>query len=151
MKGIEIQCASASSLISEVPLARRAHDALLASGQNPSLAEVIESVFQQHGVRLSKVEAARQLDGHRQGHSGTSAKAHDASGKAAEASDRVRTATEHDDPAELHACAQTAHEAAAKAHMDACLYHGRAMAYHGKKVENAAVEISEPEDDEPAK
>jgi hypothetical protein len=152
MKGIEIQCASASShsVAEEIPLARRCLDAMKADGKNPDLDEVIESVFQQHGVRLSKVETARQLDGHRQGHSGTSAKAHDASGKAAEASARVRTAVEGDDPVELHTAAQTAHEEAARAHWAAVHYHGRAATYHGEKVKDAAVEISEPEDnDEP--
>ncbi len=151
-KSFELCCASASShsVAEEIPLARRCLDAMKADGKNPDLDEVIESVFQQHGVRLSKVEAARQLDGHRQGHSGTSAKAHDASGNAAEASDRVRTAAEGDDPVELHTAAQTAHEEASRAHMQACLYHSRAAGYHGKKAENQSAELDEPADEKPA-
>jgi len=151
-KGIELCCASASShsVAEEIPVARQCLNALLASGQNPTLDEVIAAVSKEHGIRLSKDDAARQLDGHRQGHSGTSARAHDASGKAAEASDRVRNTTETDDPAELHACAQTAHEEASRAHMQACLYHSRAAGYHGKKAENQSAELDEPADEKPA-
>jgi hypothetical protein len=154
-KSFELCCASAHSHsvteeIPEVPLARRCLDALKADGKNPDLDELTEAIFQRHGVRLSKAEVARQLDGHRQGHSGTSARAHDASGKAAEASDRVRNMAETDDPAELHACAQTAHEEAARAHMKAWIYHGRAADYHKGKVLNQSAELNEPEDDESA-
>ena len=153
-KGVEICCASASSHSAnadEIPVARQALNTLIASGnKNPSLDEVIECAGREHGVRLSKAEVARQLDGHRQGHSVTSARAHDASGKAAEASDRVRNTTETDDPAELHACAQTAHEEAARAHMKAWIYHGRAADYHKGKVLNQSAALNEPEDDESA-
>jgi len=145
MKSIELCCARATSGhpdTDEIPVTRQVLNALIAAGKNPDLDELTEAVFQQHGVRLSKVEAARQLAGRRQGHSGTSAKAHELSSAASEASDRARTG-EGD-----HTTAHDAHEAAAKAHMDACLYHGRAMAYHEKKVENAAVEIPEPADEE---
>jgi hypothetical protein len=153
MKSFEIHAASGHSgtdEIPEVPLARRCLDALKADGKNPDLDELTEAIFQRHGIRLNKFEVARQLDARRQGHSKTSAKAHDASCKAAEASDRARNIGEGDDPAELHACAQTAHEEAARAHWTAVHYHGRAATYHGEKVKNSAVEISEPEDnDEP--
>jgi hypothetical protein len=151
-KGIEIQCASASghAVTEEIPVARQALNTLIVNGnKNPSLDEVIECAGREHGIRLSKVEAARQLDGHRQGHSGTSARAHDASCKAAEASDRVRNMAETDDPAELHACAQTAHEEAARAHWAAVHYHGRAATYHKEKVLNQSAELAEPKDAEP--
>jgi len=147
-KGIELCCASAcshSADTDEIPVARQALNTLIASGnKNPSLDEVIECAGREHDIRLSKVEAARQLDGHRQGHSGTSAKAHELSSAASEASNKARTSK--GDPVELHTAAQTAHEKAARAHWAAVHYHGRAATYHAEKVKDAAVEISEPED-----
>jgi hypothetical protein len=151
-KSFELCCASASSHSAdtdEIPVARQALNTLIASGnKNPSLDEVIECAGREHGIRLSKVEAARQLDGHRQGHSKTSAKAHELSSAASEASDRVRNAVEGDDPVELHTAAQTAHEEAARAHWAAVHYHGRAATYHGEKVKNQSVELDEPADEE---
>jgi len=150
-KSFELCCASAHShsVTEEIPIARRCHDELKATGRNPTLHEVIEAVRQQHGINISKDEAARQLDGHRQGHSKTSAKAHELSSAASEASNKARTS--EGDPVELHTAAQTAHEEAARAHWAAVHYHSRAATYHGEKVKDAAVEISEPEDgDEPA-
>jgi hypothetical protein len=91
-KGFEIQCASASGhATDETPLARRCHDALKASGQNPTLDEVIAAVRQEHGVILDRREASLQIMGHRQGYSSTSGRAHLASCNAAEASAKART------------------------------------------------------------
>jgi hypothetical protein len=143
-KSFELCCASAHShsVTEEIPIARRCHDELKATGRNPTLDEVIEAVRHQHGVILDRREASLQIMGHRQGYSSTSGRAHLASCNAAEASDRARTGKGD------HTTAHDAHEAAAKAHMDACLYHGRAMAYHEKKVENQSVELDEPADEE---
>jgi hypothetical protein len=152
-KSFELCCASATSHSAnadETPVARQVLDAMKATGQNPDLDELAEAVFQKHGIRLNKLEVARQLDGHRQGHSGTSAKAHDASCAAAEASDKARNLGEGDDRVELHFAAQTAHEEAARAHMKAWIYHGRAADYHKGKVLNQSAALNEPEDDESA-
>jgi len=141
-KGFEIQCASASGhATDETPLARRCHDALKASGQNPTLDDVIEAVKKEHGVILDRREAALQITAHRQGYSSTSGRAHLASCNAAEASAKARTG-EGD-----HTAARDAHEAAAKSHMNAVLYHGKAVRFHEEKIKNQAVEIPEPEDD----
>ena len=153
MKSIELCCARATSGhpdTDEIPVTRQVLNALIAAGKNPDLDELTEAIFQQRGIRLNKLEVARQLDGHRQGHSKTSAKAHELSSAASEASDRVRNAAEGDDPVELHTAAQTAHEEASRAHMQACLYHSRAAGYHGKKAENQSAELDEPADEKPA-
>jgi hypothetical protein len=150
-KSFELCCASASSHSAnadETPVARQVLDAMKAAGQNPDLAELAEAIFQRHDIRLSKAEVARQLDGRRQGHSGTSARAHLASCAAAEASANVRNAAAGCNLNELHTTALEAHETAAKAHMDACIFHGKAGKWHSEKIKNAAVEISEPEDEE---
>lgn len=149
-KSFELCCASASShsVAEEIPLARRCLDAMKADGMNPTLDELTEAVFQKHGIWFSKAEVARQLDGHRQGYSGTSARAHDASSKAAEASDRVRTAAEDDDVTELHTVAKDLHEEASRAHMKAVIYHSRAAGFHSEKVKNQSVELDEPADEE---
>jgi hypothetical protein len=144
MKSFEIHAAAGhpdTDEIPEVPLARRCLDAMKADGKNPDLDEVIESVFQQNGVRLTKLEAARQLDGNRQGLSSTSSLAHTASCKAAEASDSANESGDGGD----HETASVQHAEAAAAHKRSMDYHLKAEKYHTAKAEGEPAEPLEAE------
>jgi hypothetical protein len=132
----------------DVPIARACLEAMKARGMNPTLDQIVETVRLEHGVILDRREVAMQIEGRRQGYSSTSARAHLASCAAAEASANVRNAAAGCNLNELHTTALEAHETAAKAHMDACIFHGKAGKWHSEKIKNAAVEISEPEDEE---
>jgi len=136
---------------SEVPLARRAHDALLASGQNRHWPKLSSQFFNSTASGFPKWKPRDNWTATGKGTAERPPR------RMTPAVKRQRPATGLEPPQNMMTqrnytlAPKPLTKAAAKAHMDACLYHGRAMAYHGKKVENAAVEISEPEDDEPAK
>ncbi len=116
-------------------LVRRRHDALVAAGQNPNLADVRGELLRHDTLRLSENEIGALLIGSplnsgRRGHTARSAQADSASRRAARASIHA----EEQDDAAAHFDAQLAHFAAAAAHRTASEYHTEQSEHHRSKA-----------------
>ncbi|HEX4348953.1 MAG TPA: hypothetical protein VH251_01130 [Verrucomicrobiae bacterium] len=106
-------------------MANRRHNAIVAAGRNPTLADVQAELFHLDGLRLTETDVAglllgEPLDAGRRGLTATSAVADAATRNAARAS---RLAEDSD-------CDTGLHEEAAQAHFNAASLHAASTSYH---------------------